>query len=76
MTRTTNVRRVHVPLLHRSRLNRNGPGQQGGQREETAAKLASIAQHAADVRVAIVLELLGCICALVLAVMLFRARTA
>jgi len=39
--------------------------------EGTAAKLAGIAQHAPDVRVAIVLELLGCICALVLAVTLY-----
>jgi hypothetical protein len=39
--------------------------------EGTAAKLASIAAHAADVRVAVVLVLLGCFCALVLAVTLY-----
>jgi uncharacterized MAPEG superfamily protein len=39
--------------------------------EGTAAKLAGIAQHASDVRVAIVLELLGCFSALVLAVTLY-----
>jgi hypothetical protein len=36
-----------------------------------AAKLASIAQHASDVRVAVVLSLLGCFSALVLAVTLY-----
>src|SRR5512144_3184949 len=36
--------------------------------EGTAAKLAGIAQHASIVRVAVILELLGCICARVLAV--------
>ena len=39
--------------------------------EGIAAKLASIAQHAADVRVAVVLSLLGCFSALVLAVTLY-----
>lgn len=39
--------------------------------EGTAAKLASIAQHATSVRVAVVLELLGCFSALVLAVTLY-----
>src|SRR6202162_4621742 len=39
--------------------------------EGTAAKLAGIAQHASDVRVAFVLELLGCFAALVLAVTLY-----
>jgi len=39
--------------------------------ESTAAKLASIAQHAPSVRVAVVLELLGCFSALVLAVTLY-----
>jgi Domain of unknown function (DUF4386) len=36
-----------------------------------AAKFASIAQHASDVRVAVVLSLLGCFAALVLAVTLY-----
>jgi hypothetical protein len=39
--------------------------------EGIAAKLASVAQHAADVRVAVVLSLLGCFSALVLAVTLY-----
>ena len=39
--------------------------------EGIAAKLASIAQHASDVRVAVVLSLLGCFSALVLAVTLY-----
>ena len=40
--------------------------------EGIAAKLASIAQHATDVRVAVVLSLLTCFAALVLAVTLYR----
>ncbi|MBI4500478.1 MAG: DUF4386 domain-containing protein [Gemmatimonadetes bacterium] len=40
--------------------------------EGIAAKLASIAQHPTDVRVAAVLTLLGCFSALVLAVTLYR----
>jgi hypothetical protein len=39
--------------------------------EGIAAKLSSIAQHASDVRMAVVLELVGCFCALVLAVTLY-----
>jgi hypothetical protein len=39
--------------------------------EGMAAKLASMAQHAGDVRLAAVLGLLGCCCALVLAVTLY-----
>jgi Domain of unknown function (DUF4386) len=39
--------------------------------EGAAAKLAGIAAHAFDVRLAIVLELTGCFCALVLAVTLY-----
>src|ERR1700674_5443137 len=39
--------------------------------EGTAAKLASIAVHASDMRLAIVLQLLGCFSALVLAVTLY-----
>lgn len=38
---------------------------------DMAAKLASMAQHAADVRLAAVLGLAGCLCALVLAVTLY-----
>jgi hypothetical protein len=37
-----------------------------------AAQLATIAQHASDVRIAMVLTLLGCVSALVLAVTLYR----
>jgi len=37
----------------------------------TAAKLASLAQHASDVRLVIVLDLVSCFCALVLAVTLY-----
>jgi hypothetical protein len=39
--------------------------------EGTAAKLANIAQHATQFRVALVLEFFGCFCALVLAVTLY-----
>ncbi len=39
--------------------------------EGIAAKLAGIAQHAPTVRLAVVLELVGCFCALVLAVTLY-----
>ena len=39
--------------------------------EGTAAKLASIAQHASDVRITVVLDLLQCFSALVLAVTLY-----
>lgn len=38
---------------------------------DTAAKLASMAQHAGDVRLAAFLGLVGCLCALVLAVTLY-----
>lgn len=39
--------------------------------EEIAAKLATMAQHSGDVHIAAVLGLLGCFCALVLAVTLY-----
>jgi uncharacterized protein DUF4386 len=39
--------------------------------EGAAAKLANIAQHASEMRLAFVLELVGCFCALVLAVTLY-----
>src|ERR1041384_2003594 len=39
--------------------------------EGTAATLARVAGHASDVRVAIVLELLECVCALVIGVALY-----
>ena len=73
MTRTTNARlagfaylfyiAVALPLM--VLLNRASGG------EGTAAKLASIAQHASDVSIAIVLSLLAGFTALVLAVALY-----
>src|SRR5437867_3760144 len=73
MTRRTNARvagftfllYIAVALTGLILSNRATSGQ------GTAAKLASIAQHASDMRVAVVLELLSCFCALVLAVTLY-----
>jgi Domain of unknown function (DUF4386) len=73
MTRTTNARvagftflvYIAVALPGMVLYNRATGG------EGIAAKLAGIAQHASDVRVAILLELAGCFCALVLAVTLY-----
>ncbi len=73
MTRRTNARvagftfliYIAVALTGMVLLNRAASG------EGTAAKLAGIAQHASDVRLGLVLELLGCFCALVLAVTLY-----
>ena len=73
MTRTTNARiagftflfYITVAFPSMVLLERAASG------EGIAAKLASIAQHAADVRVAVVLSLLGCFSALVLAVTLY-----
>jgi hypothetical protein len=73
MTRRTNARvagftflfYIAVALTGMILSNRATSG------EGTAAKLASIAQHASDMRVAVVLELLSCFCALVLAVTLY-----
>ncbi len=73
MTRTTNARvagftflfYIAVALTGMILSNRAASG------EGTAAKLANIAQHASDVRVAIVLDLLSCFCAVVLAVTLY-----
>ncbi len=73
MTRTTNARiagftflfYIAVAFPSMVLLNRATSG------EGTAAKLASIAQHATDVRIAVVLVLLGCFAALVLAVTLY-----
>ncbi len=73
MTRTTNARiagftflfYIAVAFPSMVLLNRATSG------EGIAAKLASIAQHATDVRVAVVLTLLGCFSALVLAVTLY-----
>lgn len=73
MTRTTNARvagltfllyiAVAFPSMVLLEQATSGKGM--------AAKLASIAQHAAEVRVAVVLSLLGCFSALVLAVTLY-----
>ena len=73
MTRTTNARiagfaflfYIAVAFPSMVLLDRATSG------EGIAAKLASIAQHATDVRVAVVLVLLGCFAALVLAVTLY-----
>jgi hypothetical protein len=73
MTRTTNARiagftflfYIAVAFPSMILLERATRG------EGIAAKLASIAQHAADVRVVVVLSLLGCFSALVLAVTLY-----
>ena len=73
MTRTTNARIAgftflfYIAVAYPSMvlLERATSG------EGIAAKLASVAQHAADVRVAVVLSLLGCFSALVLAVTLY-----
>jgi uncharacterized protein DUF4386 len=72
MTRRTNARvagftflfYIAVAFTGMVLLNRAAGG------EGIAAKLAGIAQHASEVRAGIVLELLGCFCALVLAVTL------
>jgi len=73
MTRTTNARiagftflfYIAVAFPSMVLLNRAASG------EGIAAKFASIAQHASDVRAAVVLSLLGCFSALVLAVTLY-----
>ena len=73
MTRTTNARiagftflfYIAVAFPSMVLLGRATSG------EGMAAKLASIAQHAADVRLAVVLTLLGCFSALVLAVTIY-----
>ena len=73
MTRTTNARiagftflfYIAVAFPSTVLLERATSG------EGIAAKFASIAQHATDVRIAVVLSLLGCFSALVLAVTLY-----
>jgi len=73
MTRKTNARLagftflfyIAVALPSMILLNRATSG------EGIAAKLANIAQHATDIRIAVVLTLLGCVSALVLAVTLY-----
>jgi hypothetical protein len=73
MTRTTNARIAGFTFLFYIAVGLTGMvlSNRGTSAEGTAAKLAGIAHHASDVRVAIVLELLSCFCALVLAVTLY-----
>src|SRR5258705_10518061 len=74
MTRTSNARiagiayllYIAVGLTSMQLSNRATSG------DGMAAKLASMAVHAADVRLAAVLSLIGCFCALVLAGLLYR----
>ena len=73
MTRTTNARIAgftflfYIAVALTGMVLSNRAASAGG----TAAKLASIAGHASDVRAAVLLELLGCFSALVLAVTLY-----
>jgi hypothetical protein len=73
MTRTTNARIAGFTFLFYIAVALTGMvlSNRATSVEGTAAKLAGIARHASDVRVAIVLELLGCFAALVLAVTLY-----
>ncbi len=73
MTRTTNARIAGFTFLFYIAVAFPGMVLLGRATsgEGIAAKLANIAQHAADVRVAVVLVLLGCLSALVLAVTLY-----
>ena len=73
MTRTTNARVAGFTFLFYIAVAMIGMvlSSRAASGEGTAARLANIAQHASSVRVAVVLELLGCICALVLAVTLY-----
>jgi hypothetical protein len=73
MTRRTNARIAGFTFLFYIAVTLTGMvlSRRATSGEGTAAKLASIAQHASDVRVAVVLDLLGCFCALVLAVTLY-----
>jgi hypothetical protein len=73
MTRTTNARIAGFTFLLYIAAGVTGMVLSGRATtgEGIAAKLASIAQHASDVRVAIVLSLLTCFTALVLAVTLY-----
>jgi hypothetical protein len=73
MTRRTNARIAGLAFLlyiatglAAMVLSRNASGGEG-----TAARLANIAQHAAEFRVSLVLGFFGCFCALALAVTLY-----
>ncbi len=73
MTRRTNARVAGFAFLVYIAVALTGMVLSGraASGEGTAAKLAGIAQHASGMRAAIVLELLSCFCALVLAVTLY-----
>jgi hypothetical protein len=73
MTRRTNARIAGFTFLFYIAVAFSGMvlANSAASGEGTAAKLASIAQHASAMRLAIVLEMLGCFCALVLAVTLY-----
>src|SRR5712692_7070117 len=73
MTRTTNARVAGFTFLFYIAVAFTGMVQsnRAASAEGTAAKLPGIAQHGSEMRVAIVLELLGCFSALVLAVTLY-----
>ena len=73
MTRRTNARVAGFTFLFYIAVAMTGMilASRATSGESTAAKLASIAQHATSVRVAVMLELLGCFSALVLAVTLY-----
>ena len=73
MTRRTNARVAGFTFLFYIAVAFTGMvlGSGASSGEGTAAKLANIAQHASTVRVAVVLELLGCFSALVLGVTLY-----
>jgi hypothetical protein len=73
MTRRTNARVAGFAFLIYIAVALTGMVLSGraASGEGTAAKLAGIAQHASGMRAAIVLELLSCFCALVLAVTLY-----
>ena len=73
MTRTTNARVAGFTFLIYIAVALTGMvlSSRAASGEGTAAKLASIAQHASEYRVAFVLDLVSCFCALVLAVTLY-----
>jgi hypothetical protein len=73
MTRRTNARLAGFTFLFYIAVAYTGMilSNRATRGEGTVARLASIAQHASDLRVSIVLELIGCFCALVLAVTLY-----
>jgi hypothetical protein len=73
MTRRTNARVAGFTFLFYIAVAMTGMilANRATSGEGTAARLANIAQHATSVRVAVVLELLGCFSALVLGVTLY-----